>query len=186
MRLRLLLTLLFGCAWLSSGATPAAAQLTIDWFTVDGGGALRTMGGAYTLSGTIGQFDAGIMNGGTFSLSGGFWTGGQTVVGVGHDEDVPPPGAPLAFRLHGAVPNPVVHRTVVTFDLPQSLGVHLSVHDAAGRQVRKLAEGTRSPGRHAVAWDGTDDRGRAAGTGIYFVSLDAGPMQARRKVVILR
>jgi hypothetical protein len=39
---------------------------------VDGGGGTST-GGVYTVSGTIGQPDAGAMGGGNFTLEGGFW-----------------------------------------------------------------------------------------------------------------
>lgn len=52
----------------------AAAQFAVDWYTVDGGGAMFTTGGNYELSGTIGQPDAGVtMTGGSYSLTGGFW-----------------------------------------------------------------------------------------------------------------
>jgi hypothetical protein len=49
-----------------------AQQYSIDWSTIDGGGGTST-GGVYTVSGTIGQPDAGAMSGGTYTLSGGFW-----------------------------------------------------------------------------------------------------------------
>lgn len=58
---------------------------SIDWFTIDGGGGTST-GGVYTVSGTIGQPDAGHMAGGTFTLDGGFW---------GIIAAVQSPGAPL-------------------------------------------------------------------------------------------
>jgi hypothetical protein len=49
--------------------------LAINWYTIDGGGGTST-GGNFTLSGTIGQPDAGpVMAGGNFTLSGGFWAG---------------------------------------------------------------------------------------------------------------
>ena len=61
----LLLTVLF--------AMPAFAQnYRIDWFTIDGGGGTSS-GGQYTLSGTIGQPDAGELKGGAYVLEGGFW-----------------------------------------------------------------------------------------------------------------
>jgi hypothetical protein len=41
---------------------------------VDGGGG-ASQGAPYTLSGPIGQPDAGTMAGGTFVLRGGFWSG---------------------------------------------------------------------------------------------------------------
>src|SRR5450631_572908 len=50
-----------------------AQQYSIDWYKVAGGGGTST-GGVYTVSGTIGQHDAGgPMTGGNFSLTGGFW-----------------------------------------------------------------------------------------------------------------
>jgi hypothetical protein len=56
-------------------ATRALAQsYSIDWFTIDGGGGTSTSG-VFSVSGTIGQPDAGgPMAGGNFSLTGGFWS----------------------------------------------------------------------------------------------------------------
>src|SRR5208337_4902525 len=55
-------------------ATSAFAQsYSIDWYKIAGGGGTST-GGTYTVSGTIGQHDAGgPMTGGSYSLTGGFW-----------------------------------------------------------------------------------------------------------------
>jgi len=47
----------------------------ISWYTFDGGGAMNASGGTFTLSGTIGQADAGAMSGGTYNLNSGFWNG---------------------------------------------------------------------------------------------------------------
>jgi len=65
---------LFGLAGIFLVSIVASAQnYTIDWHTIDGGGG-RSTGGAYSVSGTIGQPDAGVaMTGGNYSLTGGFW-----------------------------------------------------------------------------------------------------------------
>jgi len=55
-------------------ASVSAQTYSLDWSTIDGGGGTSS-GGQYTLSGTIGQPDAGSMTGGTFTLQGGFWPG---------------------------------------------------------------------------------------------------------------
>ena len=54
--------------------SPASAQTySINWYKIAGGGGVSS-GGAFTVSGTIGQHDAGAaMAGGNFSLTGGFW-----------------------------------------------------------------------------------------------------------------
>src|SRR5690242_302022 len=53
-------------------ALTSQAQPALDWFTIDGGGGTST-GGVFSVSGTIGQADAGAMSGGNFSVTGGFW-----------------------------------------------------------------------------------------------------------------
>ncbi|UCC31343.1 MAG: hypothetical protein JSU86_03520 [Phycisphaerales bacterium] len=53
----------------------AADDFEMSRSTIDGGGATRTTGGEFGLFGTIGQPDAGILSGGDFVLSGGFWFG---------------------------------------------------------------------------------------------------------------
>jgi len=61
------------CFLLSASSFWAWGQsYSIDWATIDGGGGAST-GGVYTVTGTIGQPDAGTMSGGTYTLSGGFW-----------------------------------------------------------------------------------------------------------------
>ncbi len=56
---------------------PAAPQSGYDlsWYTIDGGGAMNSNGGSYSLGGSIGQPDAGSMGGGSYQLNGGFWGG---------------------------------------------------------------------------------------------------------------
>ncbi len=65
---------------MSAGLFTAAAfgqSYSIDWHAIDGGGGTST-GGVFSVSGTIGQPDAGMMSGGNYSLAGGFWGGIQT------------------------------------------------------------------------------------------------------------
>ncbi len=50
-----------------------AQPYDLSWWSVDGGGGTST-GGVYTVTGTIGQPDAGAMTGGNYSLTGGFWS----------------------------------------------------------------------------------------------------------------
>jgi hypothetical protein len=51
----------------------------LSWWTTDGGGATFSTGGGYTLGGTAGQPDAGLLSGGGYTLAGGFWRGGAVV-----------------------------------------------------------------------------------------------------------
>jgi len=71
--------------WMFGGAAAFAQNYSIDWFTIDGGGGTST-GGVFSISGTIGQPDAGRMSGGNFTVEGGFWS----IIAA-----VQTPGAPL-------------------------------------------------------------------------------------------
>src|SRR5581483_513489 len=86
--------------------TNAPAQFSVDWFTVDGGGGTST-GGVYSASGTIGQPDAAPapMTGGSFSVTGGFWS----IIAV------QTPGAPLL-----TIARPAAGIVVVSWPTPST------------------------------------------------------------------
>jgi hypothetical protein len=54
----------------------------LSWWTVDGGGATFSTGPCYSLGGTAGQPDAGVLTGPGYTLSGGFWQVGAGVYRV--------------------------------------------------------------------------------------------------------
>jgi len=58
------------------GWSPYGDSFEIRRATVDGGGG-RSSGGVFILTATIGQPDAGAMQGGSYSLAGGFWLDSQ-------------------------------------------------------------------------------------------------------------
>ena len=89
--MRRALLVLIACPLLAAAATtrePAsgakleqAGAYTVDWSTVDGGGD-RSSGGAYVLTGTVGQADADPLQpseGGVYQLDGGWWGGAGPV-----------------------------------------------------------------------------------------------------------
>lgn len=57
----------------SAAGAAMAVEYDLTWNSLDGGGAMRTTGGPFELSGTIGQTDAGRLSGGSFEITGGFW-----------------------------------------------------------------------------------------------------------------
>ncbi|MBK7403104.1 MAG: hypothetical protein IPJ41_00375 [Phycisphaerales bacterium] len=79
---------ILGAAMLAASAS--AQVYEIPWYTIDGGGGTST-GGSFSLSGTIGQHDAGgPMSGGAFALTGGFWAaaGDACFADFNHDSAV--------------------------------------------------------------------------------------------------
>jgi endonuclease/exonuclease/phosphatase family metal-dependent hydrolase len=82
------------------------------------------------------------------------------------------PGLP-GVRLLPNVPNPFNPSTRILFEMDGPGTAELSVFDARGRLVRRLTRGDYPAGTHQVTWDGSDQQGRPAASGVYQVRLVA-------------
>ncbi|HXV13136.1 MAG TPA: FlgD immunoglobulin-like domain containing protein [Candidatus Krumholzibacteria bacterium] len=98
---------------------------------------------------------------------------------------VPPRAASVAV-LHRPVPNPFNPTTTFRFELVESAQVEFAIYDTAGRRVRTLVAGERPRGTSEVQWDGRDDRGVPAASGVYLGSLRVGPHRLTTKAVLLK
>ena len=165
-------------------APAARAQLTIDWYTVDGGGHTFSTGGALQLGGTAGQPDAGYLSGGSLGLFGGFWRGGEGVSGI--DEEVVADQMPGVLKMGVGRPNPFRESTRIDLELPVSEPVRIEIFDLTGRLVRTLHDDPLPAGRHDLVWDGRADGGERLPCGVYLVRARAGNETIRRQLVLLR
>ena len=83
-------------------------------------------------------------------------------------------------------PNPFNPSTMIRFSLAESGPVTLRIYDVSGRLVRTLVENTIPQGIHEVRWDGTNLRGDAAASGVYFCRLVTAGFTNSRRIVLLR
>lgn len=83
-------------------------------------------------------------------------------------------------------PNPFNPRTSIGYRLGAAATVALRVFDSRGFLVRTLVSGSVAAGDHVAVWDGADDRGLAAGSGVYFYRLQVGeaPPLTRRMTLL--
>jgi hypothetical protein len=93
---------------------------------------------------------------------------------------------PVGFHLGGTFPNPFNASTVIHFNLPESSRIELAIYDITGRKVRTLVSGPEKIGNHATVWDGRDDAGRPASSGIYLLRLAACKTVITRKMALVR
>jgi hypothetical protein len=93
------------------------------------------------------------------------------------------PGAPLAFTLGGASPNPSSgERLNVAFTLPTGAAARLALLDVSGREVAARDVGPLGPGRHALDLAA----GRQLAPGVYLVRLTQGTEVRVSRVVLLK
>jgi hypothetical protein len=96
------------------------------------------------------------------------------------------PTPPDRTVLHQNYPNPFNPSTILRYDLARACNVRLAVYDASGALVRVVYEGHRQVGRYEEAWDGRNQNGRRASTGIYFsrLEIDSGFRQTRKLLLV--
>jgi hypothetical protein len=83
-------------------------------------------------------------------------------------------------------PNPFRGASEIRFAAPSAGSARLDVFDASGRQVRELWDGGVLPGPQAMAWDGRDDAGQVAPSGVYYVRIRVNEVSATKSVQRIR
>jgi hypothetical protein len=97
-----------------------------------------------------------------------------------------PPTA-FTFALHDAAPNPFNPQTTISFDLPRAESVSLRVYDTAGRLVRTLLAGSPGQaGRNEVVWNGRDNQGNQAASGVYLYRLETAQRQDVGRMTLVK
>lgn len=93
-------------------------------------------------------------------------------------------GGPAA-RVAG-YPNPFNASTSLAITLTQPSATELVIYDLLGRRVRLLVREDMPAGVHTVRWDGRDDAGRAAASGVYFATLRLPGHEVTRRLTLVR
>ena len=88
---------------------------------------------------------------------------------------------PQEFKLLPAYPNPFNPATNISYSIPESQVVELSVYDIMGRRVEVLENNFKDAGTHTMVWD-------AAGfaSGIYYIKLSADNLVETQKVMLVK
>lgn len=95
-------------------------------------------------------------------------------------------GRTVALWAAPATPSPFSTTTAIRFQNPVRQEVDLTIFDVGGRAVRGLMSETLAAGQHTVQWDGRNDAGQLAPTGIYYYMLRAGDSTITRELVLTR
>lgn len=109
-------------------------------------------------------------------ITGRVWQLDYGVTGVGET-----PLLPKGFALRQNYPNPFNPRTVISYDLPHSARVNLSIYNMLGEVVGILVSETQNAGSYAIGWD--------AGhlpSGVYIYRLSTSSFVATNKMVLIR
>lgn len=98
---------------------------------------------------------------------------------------------PTQTRLLLNYPNPFNPETWIPYQLAESTTVTVTIHSMNGSLIRTLNLGHQVPGSYfsknqAAYWDGHNELGEQASSGLYFYTFTAGKFTATGKMLILK
>jgi len=109
------------------------------------------------------------------------WFGVSTAV-----ENIVSSDLPTTYALHDNYPNPFNPETAIAYDLPKSSRIELNVYNVLGQKIRTLVSAQKAAGRYMAIWDGKDDYGVQASSGVYFYRLKAGDFVQNHKMMLIK
>ena len=71
-------------------------------------------------------------------------------------------------------PNPFNPETTISYNLPNTGNVELSIYNVLGQKIRSLINARQISGDHHVSWDGLNDSEIQVSSGVYFYKLRTG------------
>ncbi|MBA7556733.1 hypothetical protein ES705_49450 [subsurface metagenome] len=117
----------------------------------------------------------------------GAYITGNEIIGllqVGNVSVLPLPSVPKIFDIHA---NVLLYGNVnFTVSLPTPDDFVLNVFDIAGRMVWSYKQAGDGSGKYQINWNGSDIKGKALATGIYWVKLSSGKVDKHAKFFLLR
>ena len=102
-----------------------------------------------------------------------------------------PADGPLKTKLFANYPNPFNPETWIPYQLAEDAEITIRVYNTAGETVRTLFIGHQTSGFYisrgkAAYWDGSNEFGEAAASGLYFYELSTPTSKQTRKLVIIK
>jgi len=96
------------------------------------------------------------------------------------------PGPVYVNALYQNYPNPMRDMTSIHYQLKKPGKVAIKVYNTLGQAVRTLVDGEKPAGYHQAVWDGRNDQGRKASSGVYFYNIISGEFRDIKKMTILK
>ena len=93
---------------------------------------------------------------------------------------------PETVVLNPNYPNPFNPVTSISFSLPNTMNVELTVYNLQGQKVKTLLSGVQNAGVYQVTWDSTDENGTKVTSGVYICQIIAESQREIRKMSLIK
>jgi len=93
---------------------------------------------------------------------------------------------PDSYALYQNHPNPFNLETEISYDVPKSAQVNLTIYNMLGQPVCTLVDKKMPAGSHQVIWDAQDNTGQVVPSGIYIYILKSDSFTEKRKALLMK
>ena len=93
---------------------------------------------------------------------------------------------PIEYTLSQNYPNPFNSSTRIDFQILASGMVNVAIFNALGQRIRTLVKSEYEKGFYTLQWDGRDDSGQDAPSGVYFYQLTTEYFSVTKKMILMR
>ncbi len=83
-------------------------------------------------------------------------------------------------------PNPFSEATTIKYNLSQACNVRIEIYNQIGQKIATILDKNMPLGSHLIQWDGADEQGNRAPTGVYFYQIRAGDLILTKKMVLIK
>lgn len=90
------------------------------------------------------------------------------------------------FQLRQNYPNPFNNSTCISFYLEKNSSIAVTIYNVNGQKVNTLYDGIKLAGSHKMTWDGRNQAGESAASGLYLCRLKTREHIATKKMLLLR
>jgi murein DD-endopeptidase MepM/ murein hydrolase activator NlpD len=93
---------------------------------------------------------------------------------------------PVKYLLSQNYPNPFNPSTSISYELPKSTHIILTIYNSLGQTVKTLVNSQQAAGKYTITWDGTNEISIPVAGGVYIYQIISGEFRESKKMVLLR
>ncbi|MGE5431610.1 MAG: discoidin domain-containing protein, partial [Syntrophomonadaceae bacterium] len=108
---------------------------------------------------------------------------GQSTTGTKNNESVQ---EHFSYRLMDNYPNPFNPATTITYEVAERSHVRIDIINLLGQVIATLTNSEQNPGVYSIRWNGRDDAGRSAASGVYLYRMQSDNFSQIKKLLLMK
>ena len=86
------------------------------------------------------------------------------------------------YALIGNYPNPFNPSTAITYNLPRTSEVTITIFDILGSKIRSFSNSTQEAGMQSIVWNGKNNNNSQVASGLYLYHFKAVSLEGKNEI----